>query len=193
MVMGVNWKLLRIWKLGMRRGGLMVLPGHEVGFLFSSILTLPCPSSLHRLLCFQFLLPSRRLLSLDSFVHRVHWNLSPTTRTKLTIASNRPSVRSVFPSERKDEKKTRSGFSTHSNSTATPSKGREKGRESEITIKGSDREKEGSWGRKRGKRTPLLIKHLGGVERRKGESHNLESSAARTVAADLLHPILHSI
>jgi hypothetical protein len=118
----------------------------------------------------------------------VHWNLSPTTRTKLTIASNRPSVRSVFPSDRKEEKKTRSSFSTHSNPTATPSKGKEKGRDSEITIKGSDREKEGSWGRKRGKRTPLLIKHLGGVERRKGESHNPESSPAITVAADLLHP-----
>lgn len=174
MGMGVNWKLLRIWKLGMRRGGLMVLPGHEVGLFFlSSLLFLSCPPSLHSLLFLHFLLPSRRLLSLDSFVHRVHWNLSPTTRTKLTIASNRPSVRSVFPSDRKEEKKTRSGFSTYSNSTATPSKGKEKGRDSEITIKGSDREKEGSWGRKRGKRTPLLIKHLGGVERRKGESYDV--------------------
>jgi len=109
--------------------------------------------------------------------------LVSTTRIKLTIASNRPSVRSVFPSERKEEKKTRSGFSTYSNSTATPSKGKEKGkgRESEVTIKGSEREKEkeGSWGRKRGKRTPLLIKHLGGVERRKGESDVLN------------YPILH--
>ena len=104
-------------------------------------------------------------------------------RIKLITASNRPSVRSVFPSERKEEKKTRSGFSTYSNSTATPSKGKEKekGRESEITIKGFEREKEGSWGRKRGKRTPLLIKHLGGVERRKGESDVLD------------YPILHLI
>ena len=89
--------------------------------------------------------------------------------SKLTTASNRPSARSVFPSDKK-EKQIRSGFSTYSNSTATPSKG--KNRDSEITIRGSDKEKEkeGSWGRKRGKRTPLLIKHLGGVERRKGES-----------------------
>jgi hypothetical protein len=95
-------------------------------------------------------------------------------KLELTTASNRPSVRSVFPSsDRKEEKKTRSGFSTHSNSTTTPSKG--KGKDSETTIRGTDKEKEkekeGSWGRKRGKRTPLLIKHLGGVERRKGESY----------------------
>jgi hypothetical protein len=146
----------------------MVLPGHEVGFLFSSILILPCPSSLHSLLCLHLLLPST---SPSSSPFPCTLEISPSTRIKLTIASNRPSVRSVFQSERKEEKKTRSGFSTYSNSTATPSKG--KSRESEITIKGSDREKEGSWGRKRGKRTPLLIKHLGGVERRKGESHRV--------------------
>ena len=113
----------------------------------------------------------------------------PTTRIKLTTASNRPSVRSVFPSDRKEEKKTRSGFSTHSNSTATPSKG--KNRDSEITIRGSDREKEkeGSWGRKRGKRTPLLIKHLGGVERRKGESSDIRvQSRGLSLAMCYLNP-----
>jgi hypothetical protein len=171
MVMEVNWKLLRIWRLGMRRGGLMVLPGHEVGPFFFS------PSSQTSTIpLLDFHLPPSSFHLTTSFV------LSPCaldisnemlTRIKLTIASNRPSVRSVFPSERKEEKKTRSGFSTYSNSTATPSKGKEKGRDSEITVKGSEREKEGSWGRKRGKRTPLLIKHLGGVERRKGESYDI--------------------
>jgi hypothetical protein len=98
----------------------------------------------------------------------------------LIIASNRPSVRSAFDKDKdkdKDKenpKKTRSGFSTHSNSnsnnTTTPKSkitGHGTGAGSEITIRGS--EKEGSWGRKRGKRTPLLIKHLGGVDKRKGE------------------------
>lgn len=169
MGMGVSWKLLRIWKLGMRRGGLMVLPGHEVGLFFSSLLILSCPSSLHSLLCLHLLLPST---SPSSSLSPCTFEMISTSRTKLTIASNRPSVRLVFPSDKK-EKQTRSGFSTHSNSNATPSKGKEKGRDSEITIKGSDREKEGSWGRKRGKRTPLLIKHLGGVERRKGESYDV--------------------
>jgi hypothetical protein len=143
--------------------------GEFLSLSLPSLSLFPCTPSLHRLLCLEFLLPS--YLSL-SFLSPCTFKMVSTARIKLTIASNRPSVRSVFPSDKK-EKQTRSGFSTYSNSTATPSKGKEKGRDSEITIKGSDREKEGSWGRKRGKRTPLLIKHLGGVERRKGESYDV--------------------
>ena len=146
--------------------------------------------SLHRLLRRHFLLhSSSSLLSIINGAYKDGGQL--VARIELIIASNRPSVRSVFPSDRKEEKKTRSGFSTYSNSTATTSRGKEKGRDSEITIKGSDREKEGSWGRKRGKRTPLLIKHLGGVERRKGESYDVRVAQLRELSLLIYYNLSH--
>ena len=56
------------------------------------------------------------------------------------------------------EKKTKSVIS---NPGQTP-KGKERG--SEI----KDKDDKGSWGRRKTKRTPLLIKHLGAVDKRKG-------------------------
>jgi hypothetical protein len=74
---------------------------------------------------------------------------------------DRPSLRSVFVSPEKD-KKTKSVISN----THTTPKGKARDRDSEIR----DKDDKGSWGRRKTKRTPLLIKHLGAVDKRKGES-----------------------
>jgi hypothetical protein len=71
---------------------------------------------------------------------------------------DRPSLRSVFVSPEKD-KKSKSVISTH-----TTPKGKGRDRDSEIR----DKDDKGSWGRRKTKRTPLLIKHLGAVDKRKG-------------------------